>query len=71
MDEVTNSGWDDAHLALLADDFVAPVQESDEEFFAWLETNPCPIDDPADEVVEVAPRRRRQQFLEGIAGYRG
>ncbi|THG33543.1 HNH endonuclease signature motif containing protein [Naasia lichenicola] len=66
MDEMADSGWDDAHLALLADDFVTPVQESDEEFFVWLESNPFPVDDPTDEAVEVAPRRRRQQFLEGI-----
>ncbi|THG31676.1 HNH endonuclease signature motif containing protein [Naasia lichenicola] len=66
MHEVWNDGWDGAHLALLADDFIAPIQVSDEEFFAWLETNPCPIDEPSTEVIEIAPRRRRQQFLEGI-----
>ncbi|THG33163.1 DUF222 domain-containing protein [Naasia lichenicola] len=66
MAEMTNTDWDDAHLVLLADDFVTPVHESDEEFFAWLDTNPCPIDDPSDEAVEVAPMRRRREFLEGI-----
>ncbi len=66
MDEALTDGWDDSYVSLLADDFTAPVRVSDEEFFSWLEVNPCPIEEPASEVVEVAPRRRRQEFLEGI-----
>jgi hypothetical protein len=68
-----DTGWpSEADLAYY--DAVAFVEEpamSAEEFLTWLETNPCPYPDDGDlDEVEVAPTRRRQQFLGGIDGLR-
>ncbi|WP_158437761.1 HNH endonuclease signature motif containing protein [Naasia lichenicola] len=69
MDEV-RTAEDIAHLDELAEDFIQTPSMSNHEVLAWLEANPEPYAGEPVEQVEVAPRRRRQQFLEGIAGYR-